>query len=447
MIKTRAAITGLLLSLSLSFASAQADICPDIVKKALASVQQSCGQLGRNQVCYGSNRIEATFDSPTEITFNQPSDRAPLDVTRSLRTFALDEKLGLWGVALMNVQADLPNALPGQGVKFILYGDVQITNKGAAQPTADCPAVLKSAYKMRGGPGQNSNIVTMLENGKQLQAKARNADGSWIYTGDGWVDSGNVTLSCNAMTDLKEYDPNSSAVYGPMQAFTVTTGIGQPKCQQAQSSLVVQSPKGFRVTLNANGLDVNVGSTVAFTANPKAKMKIRTLQGEAVTNFKGKVQVIPAGFESNADLGGDDELTVTNDPDRAELAPEDDLSPLEAIVNDTGDEVEDIPAEPTYTSIQAYCADPNNADVCSDPAFTADDTSSEEPPDVNGESPATAEGSAAGSEGPTVEEPSGATSVDEQPADSAAPTDSSDASGGDSSNSGSDTGSGDGSGG
>jgi hypothetical protein len=420
--KTRAAITGLLLSLSLSVANAQADICPDIVKKALASVQQSCGQLGRNQVCYGSNRIEATFDSPTEITFNQPSDRAPLDATRSLRTFALDEKLGLWGVALMNVQADLPNALPGQGVKFILYGDVQITNKGAAQqPTADCPAVLKSAYRMRGGPGQNSNVVTMLENGKQLQAKARNADGSWIYTGDGWVDSGNITLSCSAMTDLKEYDPNSSAVYGPMQAFTVTTGIGQPKCQQAQSSLVVQSPKGFRVTLNANGLDVNVGSTVAFTANPKAKMKIKTLQGEAITNFKGKVQVIPAGFESDADLGGDDDLTVTNDPDRAELAPDDDLTPLEQIINDTGDEVEDIPAEPTYTSIEAYCADPDNADVCSDPAFTADDA--EGAPEATDEAPLTL-GSAAGEEEeePTIEEPSDDTSVDEQPSGSATTT-------------------------
>jgi hypothetical protein len=405
-IKTRAAITGLLLSLSLSAASAQADVCPEIVKKALASVQQSCGQLGRNQVCYGSNRIEATFDSPLEITFNQPSDRAPLDATRSLRTFALDEKLSLWGVALMNVQADLPNALPGQGVKFILYGDVQITNKGAAQqPSADCPAVLKSAYKTRGGPGQNSNVVTLLENGKQLQAKARNADGSWIYTSDGWVDAGNITLACSAMTDLKEYDPNGSAVYGPMQAFTVTTGIGQPKCQQAQSSLVVQSPKGFRVTLNANGLDVNVGSTVAFTANPKAKMKIKTLQGEAVTNFNGKVQVIPAGFESDADLGGDDELTVMNDPDRAELAPDDDLISLEEIINDMGDDVDDIPIGPRYTSIQAYCADPDNEDVCSDPAFLADDE--EETPDMTSESPVKL-GSAADDEEEeeaTVEEP------------------------------------------
>jgi hypothetical protein len=40
----------------------------------------------------------------------------------------MDEANNTWGVVLMQLQADIPDTLPGQNVTFILYGDVAIQN-------------------------------------------------------------------------------------------------------------------------------------------------------------------------------------------------------------------------------------------------------------------------------------------------------------------------------
>src|SRR6187549_181481 len=91
----------------------EADTCPVLVAKALEAVQTACSELGRNQACYGNDRIEALFDEAGDpVTFTQPSDRVPVDSMKSLRTFALDEEAGVWGVAMLNIQANLPDTLP-----------------------------------------------------------------------------------------------------------------------------------------------------------------------------------------------------------------------------------------------------------------------------------------------------------------------------------------------
>ncbi len=351
-------------------ALAQAVPCPALVKQALAAVDKACSNLGRNEVCYGNNRIEATFDNPVELTFSQPSDRVPIKSVRTLRTFGLDDTLGLWGVALMNIQANLPDSLPGQSVKFILYGDVTLKNAGddQAKAAATCPLRATNALKMRSGPGEKFNVTGVVQGGQTLQGKARSDDGTWVYTDQGWVIASAVTASCNVASDLKVYDASAQTGFGPMQAFYFTTGVGDPKCKEAPaSSLVVQSPKGFRVSLKANGLDVNVGSTVAFQAVPKGKMRLATLQGQAVTVLKGKARLIPQGFQAEAPLGGEDGLEAQDGPEQPEFIDKNEWEPLAEANNAVTEEDIALPDTSQWKDEADFCADPANKDLCTVP--------------------------------------------------------------------------------
>ena len=275
---------------------AQEASCPALVRQALDAVAQVCSDLGRNSVCYGNTLIEATFDDTADVRFEKPADYADIAALRTLRTFPLDETLGLWGVAVMNLQANLPDTLPGQGVKFLLYGDAVIENR----------------------------------------------------VGD----------SSGGQTD-----------YGPMQAFYFTTGLGNLKCRELPpSSLVIQSPKGYHVQLNANGLDVIIGSTVALTAERGKTMRIATLEGRAITRQGSRVQVIPAGFEASVELGGDDGLTPISDVSEPDIIIEDDWQAVIETGNEVFDELIDFPdSTDEYGSWDDFCADPVNADLCALP--------------------------------------------------------------------------------
>lgn len=283
----------ILVSVSVSSVLA-ADTCPELVKRALTTVGEACAGLGRNEACYGNNRLEAQLDLSSGQPFLKPADRTPVESIRSLQTFALDEANGTWGVAFLQIQANLPETLPGQNVKFILYGDVKLEN---------------------------------------------------------------------AATNLD--DP-----FGPMQAFYFVSGL-QPNCKEAPpSSLLIQSPKGYSVTLRANGLDLKVGSSVALTAQKNKQMRLTTLEGEVSATYDGKTQIIPQGFETALELGGEDGLTPQGAPETAYLMDDEQWQSLAEFTADITDEPLELLDTDQYAGIDDYCADPLNADMCADPSLS-----------------------------------------------------------------------------
>jgi hypothetical protein len=276
--------------------SAQDDVeaCPVLVAKALQAVQTACANLGRNQACYGNDRIEALFDEAGDpVTFAQPSDRVPVDSMKSLRTFALDEGAGVWGVAMLNIQANLPDTLPGQGVKFILYGDV-------------------SLEQAEGGDD-----------------------------------------------------------FGPMQAFYLTTNPSKLACREVPpSQLVIQSPKGYKINLNANGMDISIGSTVVLSAEPEKQMTIGTLEGEVVATFEDETQIIPEGFVASVPLGGEDGLTPLDAPGDLEIIDAETWELLADTAGEIWDEPIDIVDTSQWTSIDDFCGDPANETLCATEEFS-----------------------------------------------------------------------------
>lgn len=270
--------------------------CPPMVRQALDSVARACDNMGRNSVCYGNTLVEAAFDG-ADIAFSRPADTSDVELLRTLRTFPLDEAAGLWGVAMMNIQANLPDTLPGQGVKLVLYGDVAIENRAEA-----------------------------------------------------------------------------GSVYGPMQAFYFTTGAGSVRCNQLPpSSLVIQSPKDITVHLNVNGLDISMGSTVALTATQGQSMRITTLSGQAVTRQEEQTQMIPAGFQAEVELGGEDGLTSVGLVAEPERLDEQEWQPVLDSAGDIFDEPIEFPDTEDYDSWDDFCADPANADLCELPDDLCDE--------------------------------------------------------------------------
>ena len=106
-----------------------AGACAPQVVQALSRVQTICSATARNQACYGNALIEAEL-TQQDAPFAQAGDIMPFVNLRSLRLLA-NAMTGDYGVALLQLQANLPDTLPGQNVTFLLFGNAELRDAGA----------------------------------------------------------------------------------------------------------------------------------------------------------------------------------------------------------------------------------------------------------------------------------------------------------------------------
>lgn len=126
-------IGALLLMLAPAALSAQQsssdDTCPALVQQALDAADQLCTGTNRNEACYGNVLADAEArENVTNFNFDSAGDIVNVSDIASLTLSGMNLETGDWGVALMRLQANIPDTLPGQNVTFLLFGDVQITN-------------------------------------------------------------------------------------------------------------------------------------------------------------------------------------------------------------------------------------------------------------------------------------------------------------------------------
>ncbi|MEO8611383.1 MAG: hypothetical protein ABI690_26030 [Chloroflexota bacterium] len=217
----RALLYGLFLCLAPALVLAQTD-CPAIVQTALDAADTLCQNTGRNQACYGNIDITAQPQVDAHnFRFQVVGDTVNVSDVESLHLSPMNQQTGAWGVALLRLQANLPDTLPGQNVTFLLFGDVEIDNA---------------------------------------------------------------------------VDPSDTTQH-PMQAFRLKTGVGDATCDEApESGLLVQTPEGAdQIAFNVNGVDVSMGSTVLFQADPDQGMSVSTLEGAAFVAAEDGAQPIVPG--------------------------------------------------------------------------------------------------------------------------------------------------------
>lgn len=250
------------------------DACDSVVAAALASVEEHCADLGRGEACYGYARIDASFWPDAATTaFDAPADRAPLRDLQTIATAPTDLDASEWGVALLNVQADLAGALPGAAVQMLLMGDASVESAvspdEAAVPVEPVAATATASANVRSAPSTNANIVGGTVAGQSVSLVGVNADGDWYQIaleagGTGWLWGELVDLGGADTSALPVVDPDAPR-YAPMQAFTFTADMSGPTCERMPNALVLSTPDDVSVTLAVNELEITIGSTVAVT--------------------------------------------------------------------------------------------------------------------------------------------------------------------------------------
>lgn len=136
--------------------------CESIVESSMQNLETVCDEVGRNEVCYGNRRIDVTLNEGESSSFAEPGDRIPIESIERLSLSPMDEASGEWGFALMEVQADLPDTLPGQNVSFLLFGGTEISPSGEVEGL--------QAFYIRTGMGQASACNALPEDGVIIQS-------------------------------------------------------------------------------------------------------------------------------------------------------------------------------------------------------------------------------------------------------------------------------------
>ncbi len=292
--------------------------CPEIVRLALATTEQLCSGLGGNQACYGHVLVDARPRPEAEdFVFEQAGDIEDLLDLHTLRLSAMDVETGLWGMALMNLQAYMRYTQPEE-VTFLLVGDVEIEN--AVEPAAAIAVTVtgQDYVNVRLGPTTRAGVLGTLAPGDTVIAEGRLEDSSWLRvrlpeTGRvGWLSAAVVT-SAEDIASLAVVEA-WSPYYGPMQAFYLRTGVDETLCPQAApSGLLIQTPEGVaEVSLLVNEVNIQLRATAMLQARPGGEMTVTVLEGWAAVEAGGQRQTAFGGTQISVPLDAD--LSPTGTP-------------------------------------------------------------------------------------------------------------------------------------
>jgi hypothetical protein len=294
--------------------------CPEIVRTAFDITQQACDGTGRNQACYGHILLNAELQANASTSgFEHEGDIANVADIRSLRISAMDLESRAWGIALMQLQASLPDAQVDQNITMLLFGDVQIENAMSHANLMTVTAEATTNVNIRQRPTLGALVVGQIAPGEAVTATGRLDDSAWIRirqprTGiTGWV-FGELLTSENNIDDLDPVDA-AAQYYGPMQAFTFQSGADDAMCPEApHSGILIQTPEGAaKVTLLINEIDIQLGSTVFFQAQPGESMTIQVIEGSARVTVSGETKTAFAGTQITVPL--DQTLTPAGTPE------------------------------------------------------------------------------------------------------------------------------------
>lgn len=310
--------------IAITYSLAQ-ESCAALVNEALARSEVNCLDLQRNQACYANTLVGAAFveeDAPDDL-FTSPTDRAAVAQLASITTAPYDPDSTEWGVALMSVQANLPETLPGQSVTFVLLGDTEVEDGVASEnffePSAGVEVVVAASANVRSGPGFNFNIFTLVENGATILADGLDESGEWVRVAAnnrvGWLNIDVLAASASDLiAGLPTLTPNLRT---PMQTFYLRTGIGGQDCDNAPDVLMIDGPDDIEIDLTVNGANIRVGSTILLRIlSPGDIMELIVVEGEVQIldeNYEPTGVVIREGFRTQACLTPPEDLGKDGD--------------------------------------------------------------------------------------------------------------------------------------
>jgi hypothetical protein len=336
---------------------AQEATCHDVAVKALQALGANCDGLDRNTACYGSKNISATFNgSASADSFSNPADHMSIVDIKSLATSPLDASKNEWGIAVMNVQADVPDPLAGQGLNIFLLGDATFENGVAPEdvlpPVIPVDVTTRTASNLRSAPGTNTDVVASVSGGTKFSADSLSEGRNWLRVlyqdKTVWVSRDAV----DAAGDLETLPAINTRNRTAMQAFRFQTHVGDPACNEAPSLLLIQGPPGVQANIRANGANIIIDSTLILRLRPGNFLEIAVLDGSARVGNLG----IPHGFKVHAALNADGGDLAGPWTDFAPLS-DDDLAQFAVLEQIPANLLHNAIKIPTRSEIQAMVAE------------------------------------------------------------------------------------------
>lgn len=298
---------------------AQADgeaVCETLVRQAIREIGSTCRELGRDEACYGNTRVDAELTDPA-LLFAESGDIVGVETLTRLTTQPANAETGEWGIAVIDIRADLPEN-SDESVRLLMFGglDIEPVPSGIDpdQPTCSVANPNAGNVNMRTGPSTDFAVVDSLRPGESLTGYGVNADGDWIRTSRGWI-SANVTTNDCADTDVVVIEETSDAYFAPMQNFTLSLGSGGA-CENAPTGLLIQSPDDTTANILINDVELRVGSTAFVTVTEEDDMLIGNLEGDVVVVVDGEDQPLNLGMATSVgrDAQGNPTTPTTPEP-------------------------------------------------------------------------------------------------------------------------------------
>ncbi len=242
--------------------AAQEVSCPDFVNRALATASKLCdATTKRNQACYGNTLASAQARPGATIKFTTPGDIAELGDLQGITLTGYDANAGTWGIAMMRIQANLPDTGVGQNVTVLVFGDTQLQNASSGKPM--------QAFYFRTGVGA-PGCHEMPQDGVLLKTPAG---------------SQKVQLVANG----------------------VQLSVGSTVFLQAKSTRPLPG------VLSATSIAATPAGTKGATAGT---LFVHTLKGSVDVTSNGKTQTVDAGMETSVDF--DEDWQPVSEPDAPE---------------------------------------------------------------------------------------------------------------------------------
>jgi hypothetical protein len=278
--------------------------CPAIVERAIQATGDVCADTARNEACVGHLALTATPRegvSADDFIFEQAGDITSLSQLDALELTPMDTAEETWGVVLMRVQANLPDTLPGQNVTMLLFGDVSLTNAAPAFTSVDAEVLDDASIYL--APNVESAVLLDVAEGDTISINGTAGDFVRVRLQDnlehriGWLTAEAVTADLSVLSEVDPAEP----YFEPMQAFYFRGGLGDAPCAEApKDGMLIQTPDGAEtITLNANGLDIELGSTAFVQMGQNEElgefMDVSVIEGLGRISANGAAQYVPAG--------------------------------------------------------------------------------------------------------------------------------------------------------
>ena len=267
---------------------AQALDCGEIVERALASIPRQCADLERDELCYSHPDVDASFlGSSQNASFGSPSQRWLVSELASVRSGGLELERARWGVAVMNLGANLPLTRAGPGAMVMLAGAAEIINDmdpasalRIGPPLSTATLAETTLYRH---PGLLPEPLATVAAEQLLQVDAYDDSGDWLrVVNDGavaWVASKDVAR-LKAMTRLPMMGVGAAF---PFRALSIATDSAYPACPEAEPMVAIQTPSDASVDLTVNGVDIHIGSMVTFQQSHGKALSLTVHRGKATT--------------------------------------------------------------------------------------------------------------------------------------------------------------------